>query len=299
MVDFHIHTKFSDGTDSVDQLIYKIIKSNIKIFSITDHDTIKGCECLHKNFQQKLAGNNIKFVNGIEFSTRFNNSSVHILAYDFDLNNKVLLKLVKEGQHLRKQRTLKRIDLLKSEFNISLPEEEIKEIKRKSNPGRPHIADILVKMGYGKSTNADETYPQVAYRCMTKYLFHELKEYSLPSDYLVSELKKANILTIMAHPLNSKIGKNKIKLTAEQLNAKLKVLTKCGLDGLECYYSEYNINDRKDLLKLAKEYNLLVSAGSDYHGIYKSVALGSLGTDIENVDEKEITVLSAIKSLKI
>ena len=298
MIDLHLHTKFSDGTDSVQQLVDKIIDSDIKIFSITDHDTIKGCQYIHNNLRQKLSDNNIKFINGIEFSTRLNDSSVHILAYDFSLDNEVMLKLIKEGQELRKKRTLKRIELLNSEFNIKFSDEELDKILKMDNPGRPHIAQVLVKMGYGRDPNVKtEKFSQLAFACINKYLYHELKEFSVPSDYLIKELKKAKILSVMAHPLTSKTNKMKVKLTAGELKEKLDCLTKCGLDGLECYYSEYNNVDRELLLTLAKENNLLISGGSDYHGKNKSVVLGCLGTDIENVDKKEITLLKEIKSL--
>lgn len=296
MIDLHIHTNFSDGTDSVEQLIDNIIKSNIKIFSITDHDTIKGCKFLQGNFKQILTDKNIKFINGIEFSTRLNNMSIHILAYDFSINNKVILKLIKKGQNLRKQRTLKRIELLNSEFNIKLPDKELKKILKMENAGRPHLVQVLMKMGYAGDLNlSSEKLVQKGFACINKYLYHNLEEYSLSSDYLIKQLKKENILSVMAHPLSTKFNKDKVKLTADEFKKSLDILTNCGLNGLECYCSEYNKDDRELLLTSAKEKNLLISGGSDYHGKNKTINLGCLGTDIENVNESEITLLNSIK----
>lgn len=295
MVDLHIHTKFSDGSDNVEQIFKKILKTDIKIFSITDHDTIKGCKYLHNNLKQDLIKNNLKFINGVELSTRLNGRSIHILAYDFDINNKIIAKLIKEGQTLRKKRILKRIEILKSKFNIKISDEDYKKIIKMENAGRPHLAQILMKMGYAGNLNLpQEKFVKTVHACMQKYLYHSLEEFSLPSEYVIKQLKKANIISIIAHPLSCKFEKSKSKLTPKEFKLNAKILTKCGLDGLECFYSEYNSDDRALISSFAKENNLVVSAGSDYHGKHKKIKLGCLGFDIEKVDLNDITLLKLL-----
>ena len=232
----------------------------------------------------------------MEFSTRFNGLSIHILTYDFDINNETISMLIKEGQALRKQRVLKRIEILNSEFNIKISDKDYLKILEMENAGRPHLAQILMKMGYAGNLNLpQEQLVKKAYACIQKYLYHNLEVFSLPSEYVTEQLKKSNIISVIAHPLSTKFEKNKVKLTPEEFRANAEILTKCGLDGLECFYSEYNKDDRELILSFAKEKGLLVSAGSDYHGMHKNIELGCLGSDIKKVDLNDITLLKLIK----
>ena len=88
MIDLHIHTKFSDGTDGIDAIVNKIIDKRVKTFAITDHDTIDGVESLLGNSQirELLDSHNIKFVPGIEFSSILGREKIHLLGYNCQLD---------------------------------------------------------------------------------------------------------------------------------------------------------------------------------------------------------------------
>ncbi|MDD4685929.1 MAG: PHP domain-containing protein [Clostridia bacterium] len=285
MIDLHIHTKFSDGTDTVENLLEKIIKNKIKIFSITDHDTIDGCSYLLENLKSELTKNNINFITGIEISTNLNNNPIHILAYNFDINNETIHNLIKGNKKLRKFRINKIIDALYNEFGIKLPKKDMDFISSLENPSRSHIAASLVRMGYSDFQS-----------CMTKYLYNTFGQYFLPTELVVKQLKEANILSVIAHPLK---GTKTRFLPNDKFIENINFLTDSGIDGLECFYSEYDKSKRDLILKEAKKHNLLISGGSDYHGFNKNIELGCLGLDIETVDLKHITILSKFNLNKI
>lgn len=285
MIDLHIHSNFSDGTASIGEILETLKNKNIKYFSITDHDTIMGNRELLKNHIEKLREYKLFFLPGIEFSTKLKNKSVHILAYGFSLENPTIQRLIEIAQEKRKIRTLKRIDLLKSEFNIAFPENEKQKIMEMDNPGRVHVAKILIKMGY--ETEIVE--------CIRKYLFHTIEIASISAKYLVTELSKSGIFSFIAHPLSSRKNSKPTMLTPNEFQENVNLLTPCGLKGLECFYSEYGKHERDLIISTANENKLLLSAGSDYHGLNKTVELGELGTDITKIDLKEITFLNYIK----
>jgi len=281
MIDLHIHTKFSDGTDSIELLLEKIIKKQIKTFSITDHDTVDGCSYLLKNLKDIVVKNNLNFINGIEISTSLKNNPVHILAYNFNVDNKIIQNFIKENQKLRKIRIKKIIEVLQKEFNIQLEKKDIDFLLNLKNPSRSHIASFLVKMGYANFQT-----------CMSKYLYHTFGEYFLPTELVIKQLKEANIISVMAHPLKRRTSNS---LSDDELEENINILANSGLDGLECFYSEYNKSKRDLILKQAKKHNLLISGGSDYHGSHKNIELGCLGLDINAVDLNDITILNKIK----
>jgi hypothetical protein len=282
MLDLHIHSNFSDGSETIESIIDNLERKEIKIFSITDHDTIKGNEYLLKNFKQKLQKNDLTFITGIEISTEFNNKPLHILAYNFELDNPTIQKLVKQGQKNRKIRTLKRIELLKSEFQIELPDYAKQQIIQMDNPGRMHIAKVLLEMKKGNEIG----------EILRKYLYHTVEIASMPAEYVVTELAKSGITSVIAHPLCSRTGGRSIILTPEELRKNVELLSSLGLNGLECFYSDYGSHEREIISSIAKDNGLLLSAGSDFHGKFKAVKLGELSKDNKKININEITILN-------
>ena len=90
-VDLHLHSKYSDGSDSVEELLDIIVKNDIKIFALTDHDTVEGCKKI-----STLIPDNIKFICGVELTCEENNIRAHILGFNCDYNNEKLMNLIQK-----------------------------------------------------------------------------------------------------------------------------------------------------------------------------------------------------------
>ncbi|MDD4408863.1 MAG: hypothetical protein PHC47_03375, partial [Clostridia bacterium] len=150
------------------------------------------------------------------------------------------------------------------------------------NPGRVHIAKVLLEMGKGNKIS----------EVLSKYLYHTVEIASMPAEYVVTELAKSGITSVIAHPLCSRTGGRPIILTPEELRKNVELLSSLGLNGLECFYSDYGSCEREIISSIAKDNNLLLSAGSDFHGNFKDVELGKLSNDNKKINLNEITILN-------
>lgn len=95
MLDLHLHSAFSDGTDTPEELITRLKANNITVFSVTDHDTVD----FFNNVDSGTLGG-LRLITGVEFSCRTEVGKCHILGYGFDTNNKYIRELILEGQRL-------------------------------------------------------------------------------------------------------------------------------------------------------------------------------------------------------
>ena len=254
--DFHVHTSSSDGVLSPKEVVFKAYKNNVKYLSITDHDTVSGLdEALVES--QKY---DISFIPGIELSTQYNNESIHILGYfkDKSYNNQNFIQeldKIKNHRIIRAQKITKKLD---DEFNIKISFEKILK-ESKDTIARPHIAKAIIDAGYDYSH--DEIFD--------KFIGKDSKAYvptlKLSTEYGINLLKKYNALVILAHP---KLIKN---TTIEEL-------IKMNIDGIESIYYQNTTEETNYYLNIAKEYNLLNSCGSDFHGIQNDTRHGDIGS---------------------
>ena len=255
MVDFHVHSVFSDGTDSVKTIIEKASKRHFDFLSITDHDTFASqVEAI------KIAGNyGVKYVTGIEISAEYP-STLHILGYNYDINNNDFYREISKLEKYRNDRNKKIIRNFQNlGFNISL--NEVIEEAKGNIVGRPHFASVLLKKGYFKSR--EEIFEK--YLGKGKIAYENKIRFSM--EKCIDVIHKAGGIAIWAHPYSA------VK-EEDDIIPLLKKLLCFGLDGIEVYYSSYEPEMIAYLEKVADKYNLLKTAGSDYHGINKSIPLG-------------------------
>ncbi|MDK2886630.1 MAG: 3,5-nucleoside bisphosphate phosphatase [Thermosipho sp. (in: thermotogales)] len=255
-VDFHVHSTASDGTYAPDELIEMAKNENIEVISITDHDTIDGIKTLKVK--------EIKFIPGLEISAEFP-STLHILGYGFDVNDENLnkaLDMLKKYRLERNKIILEKIQ--RHGFNITM-EELIEEAKGK-HIGRPHFASLLVKKGYVESLKeAFEKYLKKG------ALFYENKK-RLNMDESIELISNAGGIAVMAHPYQT-------NLEGEELEKLVKKLVSYGLKGIEVYYSKHTPQMIEEYERLAEKYNLVKTAGSDFHG--KNTPDIKLGMEVE------------------
>lgn len=254
MKDLHIHSVYSDGELNVNQIIEKVKENNVDFFSITDHDTIIGSkEVVLNNLHHK---NNLKFVTGIEFSAKIDKGNCHILGYNYDINNELLNKKIKELKEMSKYNILLVVQYLKKNFNINLKDSDLESIFNKEGTfNNVQIAKLLVDLGYTKTI--EESF--INYIQQAKmFVKNEKREFS-PYE-CIDIIKKSGGIPVLAH--NYQLKKDYMELKAFLIDLK-----RHGLMGLECYHSGFKICEMLNNVALAKKLNLLITGGSDYHGI--------------------------------
>ena len=273
--DLHIHSNFSDGSDSIEELVGKINALKLDVFALTDHDTFEGVIELEK---YKLNG--IKFIKGIELTCKTKDVKCHILGYGIDTTNKNLKNLIEKGKILRKQKLDLRIEYLKNVHNIVLNEDELSWLYSRKSVVKTHLANVLVKRGFADNNlSAMEKYLDGCKTGNTRFDGFEA----------VDTLKSAGAIPVWAHPIG---GEGERHIKKEEFYPKLKTMLEAGIEGIECYYSRYNADEIKFLVDCAKENNLLISGGSDYHGLNKDIPLLKLNELNIPVDAKFLTVLN-------
>lgn len=276
-VDLHLHSNYSDGSDSISDLLANITKSEIKTFALTDHDTVAGCEEM-----QKLVPESIRFIKGVELTCHSDGLSCHILGYSCDCDNETLLNLIEKGKILRRKKLETRIKYLKDVHNIELTKDETDWLYARTSVVKTHIANILVKRGLAPdNVSAMQKYLDDCKTGKTKF---EIKE-------AIDAIKAAGGVPVWAHPLG---GEGEEHLPKEEFLPQLETMINYGIKGLECYYSRYNNVESDFLVQCAKSNDLLISGGSDYHGTNKNISIGRLNFDDKVISEDELTILKSL-----
>ncbi len=245
--DLHCHSSFSDGSMSPKELIDLAIASGLQGLSITDHDTIDAYNTAVPYAKEKgfLLGT------GVELSCEYKKKSVHILAYNFSLEDQGLIQYCQRQQQKRVKRNLEILEKLKRLRIILTEEELIQECPGASSIGRPHIAALMMRKGHVRSLQeAFQLYIGDGACCFVRGENFPVKE-------ALSIVAAAGGKTFLAHPhLYSDAGF-------------VKEIVSLGFDGLECFYGKFSYRYEKLWLKIAKESSLLISGGSDFHGSVK------------------------------
>lgn len=271
--DLHLHSNNSDGSDTPEALLQKITDANIKIFSLTDHDTVAGI-LLMKN----ILPANIKFIPGIELTSKTKDIKCHILGYNINENNSSLLDLIEKGKLLRKQKLETRINYLKNVWGIELNQEEADWLKARKSVVKTHLANVLVKRGLAKDN----------IEAMKKYLDGcKTGNTRFDGEEAINTIKIAGGIPVWAHPLG---GEGEEHLEKNEFLSRLKTMVDCGIQGLECYYSRYNNSEIEFLKECANKNDLFITGGSDYHGTNKTVILGQLNINNAPVESKELNI---------
>lgn len=271
--DLHLHSNNSDGSDSVQELAHKIIDEKIEIVALTDHDTVSGISQM-----RDCLSNDIKFIPGIELTSKARDIKCHILGYNIDEKNPYLTNLIEKGKQLRKKKLETRIKFLKDKWNINLKQDELDWLYSRKSVVKTHIANILVNRGLAENN----------IEAMKKYLDGcQTGNTRFDGEEAIETIKKAGGIAIWAHPLG---GEGEAHISKKEFLAKLKTMIDCGIQGLECFYSRYSTAEIYFLSECAKNNNLFITGGSDYHGNNKTVIFGQLNVNNEPVDSKELNI---------
>ncbi len=247
-IDLHAHSTASDGTMSPAELVRYAHQKGLSALAITDHDTIDGIA------EAVVAGNvlGIEVVPGIELSVKYRDMHVHLLGYLFNCRHSQLHTTLDQLQAGRVERNKKIIANLNA-LGFAIEFAELKESAGSGQNGRPHIARLMIEKGFVGTM--DEAFE--------KYLGHGglayASRYILGVKEAIALIKNAGGAAVLAHPLQ-------LDKQVDNLPMVVRRMCDLGLDGIEVYYPNHSRQFRKRLKLLTKEYCLLMTGGSDYHG---------------------------------
>lgn len=262
IIDLHIHTNFSDGELSPIEVIDEAVKNGVDIISITDHDTIDAyTEELYKYAKSK----NIKLINGVEISTKSGKTTIHVLGYDFDINNKSLkdrLYMIRNTRHVYLNDVSKKL----VELGYSVNTEQLDKVESVT---KAHIALDIVS----NSKNEEKLLKDFGYIPNKGEFIETIMNFGCPA-YVKKEtinpkeaaelIRQAGGKVVLAHPV---VYKHIQKLTDDDI---LNIVKEMKPDGIEANYIYVDtkgnkINEISKWNKFAKENNLFVTTGSDFH----------------------------------
>ena len=248
MVDFHIHTTASDGTLTPEQLVGEIGKRSIPYFAITDHDTIDGLEILEK------IPKNLTPVTGVEISAEFD-KTLHILGYGFDPKHPDLTDSLNELQDYRKARNRQILEKMRR-YGMVISMAELIDEAGSDLVGRPHFAALMVRKGYV------DPFQEAFDRYLKKGAPLYMDKKRFDPDKAIDMIHAAGGIAVMAHPYQT-------KLEGRDLENLVKELVSYGLDGIEVFYSQHTPQMICEYKGYARQYDLIATGGSDFHGANK------------------------------
>lgn len=250
-LDLHLHTTHSDGSCTPTEVVELAHRAGVTALAITDHDITTGIA------DAIAAGerHGIEIIPGVEISSIMGSSELHILGYfldwqDADLNER--FKSLRDSRHRRNPQIVERLQRL----GIEITYDEVRALAGSDSVGRPHIARVLINKGV--VTSAKEAFDRFLADGKPAYVPRELPS---PAE-AIQWIKAARGLAVLAHP-------TWVRLTDQPLIELVRRLKADGLDGVEVYYSTHAARQTREYLSLAQQLGLLVTGGSDFHGLTK------------------------------
>ncbi|MCI9174918.1 MAG: PHP domain-containing protein [Lachnospiraceae bacterium] len=257
-IDLHTHSTESDGTLTPKELMRYAKRQGLSAIALTDHDSVSGI-AKARPIADELE---LEFIPGVELSTDYQGTEVHILGYYIDIEQTEFIRQLKEFVDTREKRNEKMALLLQQEgFDITM------DALTAENPDsvitRAHFARYLVEHGFVKDRET----------VFAKYLGDGCKCY-VPREKItpfeaIRLIQLGGGLAFFAHPVLCHMNHDRLRFF-------IKSLKEAGLNGLEAIYSMNAPGDERNMIKFAEEFDLLISGGSDFHGSNKpQIQLGA------------------------
>ena len=267
--DLHLHTNFSDGTYTPEELTAEAKRCGLAAVALTDHDTVEGCA----RMAAACGASGIEFIPASELTAEQDGEELHLLGYFLNVNHPRLLSELAKFQAVRQERIREMVARI-NQLNIPLRAEAVFTLANCRAPGRPHVARALVQAGLCRSL--DEAFE----RFLRKGRPAGVPKYRISAADAIALVHEAGGLAVLAHP-----GLNKSDNVIPALVA-------AGLDGIECFHTKHSTLMGEHYLEMADHHHLLVTGGSDCHGLNKGKPLiGTIKIPYEHVERMKDKVL--------
>ena len=248
MIDLHTHSTASDGTFTPAQLIEYVSSKKITTLALTDHDTVSGI----LEAQNKALSLGINFIAGIEISVDWPKGEFHLLGLGLKKCSAELQSVIDFVRDERINRNEEMARLLRAR-NIDISLAELEDKFQTQNIGRPHFAQMLTEKGYVKTRQqAFDNFFAVGRPCYVKRI-------GAPLSDAIEGIKTSGGIPVQAHPLSIYVAWGKMEEAMSEIQSK-------GVMGLEAYPPGARGAEALRLEELARKLNMIVTAGSDFHG---------------------------------
>ncbi len=264
--DLHLHTQFSDGTFTPEELVLRAQQNGLACIAVTDHDSVEGCA----RAAAACAAVKMDFIPGAELTAEHADTEVHILGYFLDITDEEFLARIARFQVVRQNRIHEMVAAL-NQLGIPLKAESVFALANCKSPGRPHVARALVKEKL--IGNLDEAFDKYLKKGRPAWV-PKTKMSALEAVELIHQ---AGGLAVIAHP-----GLNRTDEIIPDL-------VDAGMDGIECFHTKHSTVMSERYLEIADKYHLLVTGGSDCHGYSKKAPLiGTVKLPYEHVEQMKV-----------
>jgi len=257
-IDLHVHSTASDGSYRPAEVVRLARDAGLRAFALTDHDTVDGLEEAIKAGEEY----GVEVVPGVEISARFTGDTMHILGYFLEYKSGELdarLTVLKAARAERNPQIVARLNA----SGIPVTMERVRGLSGGGQVGRPHIARALLEGGYVRTFQ--EAFDRYLKRGRPAYV----EKFRFPPEEAINMIRAAKGIPVLAHPFTLGLG------SATALKTVLQNLKSLGLAGIEVFYSDHSREQEALYLKQARELDLLVTGGSDFHGQNKpEISLG-------------------------
>ncbi len=259
--DLHVHTIFSDGMFLPEEAVKTAVGLGLKAIAITDHDCIEGITPA----MEAAKNTDLEIIPGIEISAYVEDTEIHLLGYFLDWQEPSLVERLNRMKENRRKRMMKMIQRLQ-EQGLDISEQDVFEIDLRGTVGRLHLAHVMMEKGFISSTKeAFGKYIGGGKPCFVQHKRLDCTE-------AINMVIKAGGVPVLAHPGVSGVDKY------------IPVLVEAGIKGLEVYHTDHSSADNDRYLKLTEKYSLLVTGGSDCHGMKKgSILMGRVRVSRDTV----------------
>ncbi len=248
--DLHLHSTFSDGVKTPEELVKMIGKAQAGYVSLTDHDTTEGYAGLSGEYSFVL-------IPGVEVSTG-DGGRTHVLGYGkavFSGQMQAFLSQIRGGRVQRAERMLEKL----VRCGLNIPSAVQSALLQNPGVGRPHIARALVALGVCSTVR--QAFDQYLAQGRPGYVPRDLPA----TGEAIATMSRLGVCTVLAHPKEMNLDDGALEALAAEWKAQ-------GLRGMECYHPSAKPNEAQALERMARRLGLLVTGGSDYHGDAGSTA---------------------------
>ncbi len=246
MIDLHVHSTASDGLDTPELVVAKAVQAGITVLSLTDHDTVAGLAAAAR----AAATFPLTFIPGIEITTDYLETEVHLLGYFIDYTHPGLIQGCADIHYHRRERAKEILAQLRG-FGYEL---EWTDFPEAADPdgfiGRSHIMDKLIEKGLVAPHNRDLFFDAYLSKTGKAYVPH----YYITPRRGIELIIEAGGVAVLAHP-GRMIG-----------DWDLRELVKYGLGGIEVWYPAHSAAEVSRYFELGRKYGLIPTGGTDYHG---------------------------------
>ncbi|HYO55041.1 PHP domain-containing protein [Archangium sp.] len=244
MIDLHSHTTASDGQHSPAELLALAASAGVTALAVTDHDTVAGL----REAAEAARAHGVELVPGIELSAFVLKREVHILGHFVRPDFPELASYEARLRVEREQRMERMVEQMRK-LGFPVRMEEVRAKAGNAQFGRPHLARVLVERGW--CLDVKEAFDRFLGSGKAAWT----ERFKLDGGEAIRLIHRAGGTATVAHPGSSKLERYDILLLARE-----------GLDGLEALHSDHNPSVQEKYLKFAKEFDLVPTGGSDFHG---------------------------------